>query len=104
MEDRIKIGVSACLLGNEVRYDGGHKLDPYITQTLGQYFAYVPVCPETECGLGVPRETMRLVGTAENPRLVTTKTNIDHTDRMLKWARRRVGRYWGHLQRRVPSS
>ncbi|PQP34015.1 DUF1722 domain-containing protein, partial [Desulfobacteraceae bacterium SEEP-SAG9] len=51
---------------------------------------YVPVCPEVECGLGVPRETLRLVGHPDNPRLVSSKTNIDHTDRMIQWARNRA--------------
>jgi uncharacterized protein YbgA (DUF1722 family)/uncharacterized protein YbbK (DUF523 family) len=86
MEERIKIGISACLLGNKVHYDGGHKLDRYLTQTLGPYVEYVPVCPELECGLGVPRKYMRLVGSPPNPRLVTGNTNVDHTDRMLRWA------------------
>lgn len=86
----IKIGISSCLLGNLVRYDGSHQHDPYITKTLGNFFEFVPVCPEVECGLPVPRETMRLVGEPQNPRLVTSKTNIDHTDKMLKWATIRV--------------
>ena len=86
----IKIGVSTCLLGQKVRYDGGHKHDRYITQTLGQYFTFVPVCPETECGLGVPREAMRLVGESENPRLKTNKTHRDHTDQMQRWIEKRL--------------
>lgn len=90
MEDTIKIGVSTCLLGEQVRYDGGHQLDRYITGVLGQYFTFVPVCPETECGLSVPREAMRLVGDPESPRLVTIRTGIDHTDRMIQWAKKRV--------------
>ncbi|HEX9910741.1 MAG TPA: DUF523 domain-containing protein, partial [Desulfatiglandales bacterium] len=61
MEEKIRLGISACLLGQNVRYDGGHKLDRYLTDTLGQYVEYVPVCPEVECGLGIPREAMRLV-------------------------------------------
>jgi uncharacterized protein YbgA (DUF1722 family)/uncharacterized protein YbbK (DUF523 family) len=73
-----------------VRYDGGHQLDRYLVHTLGQYVEWVPVCPETECGLSTPREAMRLVGDPENPRLVTIKTGIDHTERMLSWARARV--------------
>lgn len=85
MDTRIKIGVSTCLLGKKVRYDGGHKHDRYITQTLGQYFAFVPVCPESECGLGIPREPMRLMGEVDHPRLITNKTGIDLTDRMLSW-------------------
>lgn len=87
---QIKIGISSCLLGNEVRFDGGHKHDRYITQTLGNYFTFVPVCPEVECGLPVPRESMRLVGDVRNPRLVTNKTGRDLTDQMMDWSRRRV--------------
>ena len=90
MENRIKIGISTCLLGENVRWNGGHARDRYLTDTLGLYVEYVPVCPEVECGLGVPRETLRLVGHPDNPRLVTSKTNIDHTDRMIQWARNRV--------------
>ena len=81
----IKIGVSACLLGHEVRYNGGHSQDRLIINVLGQFMDFVPVCPETECGLGIPRETMRLVGDPEDPKLVTTKTGIDHTAKMKKW-------------------
>jgi uncharacterized protein YbgA (DUF1722 family)/uncharacterized protein YbbK (DUF523 family) len=90
MEDKIRLGISACLLGQNVRYDGGHKLDRFLTDTLGQYVEYVPVCPEVECGLGVPRESMRLVGDPESPRLVTLRTHQDLTDRMLTWAGKRV--------------
>lgn len=86
----IRVGVSACLLGRPVRYDGGHKLDRYVTGTLGRYFEFVPVCPEVECGLGVPREPMRLSGDPELPRLLTIKTGLDHTERMRDWAARRV--------------
>jgi len=86
----IQIGISSCLLGNEVRFDGGHKRDRYITDTLACYFTFVPVCPEVECGLPVPRESMRLVGDPENPRLITGKTGTDHTERMNKWAETRV--------------
>ncbi len=76
---RIRVGVSSCLLGEKVRYDGGHKHDHYITDTLGRFFTFVPVCPEVGCGLPVPREAMRLEGDPENPRLVTVKTGIDLT-------------------------
>lgn len=86
----IRLGISSCLLGNPVRYDGGHQHDRFLTDTLGQYVEFVPVCPETECGLGVPRETMRLVGDPDNPRLVTTRSGLDHTERMLAWAGSRV--------------
>jgi uncharacterized protein YbgA (DUF1722 family)/uncharacterized protein YbbK (DUF523 family) len=90
MAEKIRLGISSCLLGNNVRYNGGHQLDKFIKGTLGNYVEFVPVCPEVECGLGVPRETMRLVGTMEDPRLMTSKTGIDHTDRMQKWARQKV--------------
>lgn len=86
MEQKIKIGISSCLLGEKVRYDGGHKLDRYLRDTLGQFVTWVPVCPEVECGLTVPREAMRLVGSPESPRLVTIHTGVDYTDRMLIWA------------------
>lgn len=83
MEDKIRIGVSACLLGQEVRFDGGHKHDRYLTNTLGEYLDFVPVCPEVEAGFPIPRETFRLVGDPEAPRLVTSRKNVDHTDRMV---------------------
>ena len=88
--DEIRIGISACLLGEPVRYDGQHKHDPYLTGTLGRFVTFVGVCPEVECGLGVPRESMRLVGDPAAPRLVTTRTGVDHTERMRAWASRRV--------------
>jgi uncharacterized protein YbgA (DUF1722 family)/uncharacterized protein YbbK (DUF523 family) len=90
MAERIKIGISSCLLGNPVRYDGGHKLDRFLVDTLGQYVEYVPVCPEVEVGFPVPREALRLVGDPGSPRLVTTQTKEDHTERMVTWARKRV--------------
>jgi uncharacterized protein YbgA (DUF1722 family)/uncharacterized protein YbbK (DUF523 family) len=87
---KIRLGISACLLGQEVRFDGGHKHDRFITETLGQYVDFVPVCPEVECGLGIPREAMRLVGEIDHPRLVTVRTRRDYTEQMQTWARRRV--------------
>jgi len=90
MEERIRLGVSQCLLGDPVRFDGGHKLDHFIRDTLGTYVDFVPVCPEVESGLGVPREAMRLEGDIEAPRLVTVRTKVDLTDRMLTCASRRV--------------
>lgn len=86
----IKLGIATCLLGENVRYDGGHKRDPFLIETLGKFVQWVPVCPEVECGLPVPREAMRLVGDPENPRLVTRTTNIDHTPRMLSWAEKKI--------------
>ncbi len=90
MDNTIKLGISTCLLGEPVRFDGGHKFDHFLVHTLGRYVEYVPVCPEAECGLPVPRESMRLEGNPQDPRLVTTKTHIDHTDRMIQFARQRV--------------
>ena len=90
MEKNFRIGISSCLLGNEVRWNAGHKLDKYLTHTLGQFVEYVPVCPEVEAGFGVPRESFRLVGDPESPRLVTFKSKTDHTDRMVAWAGKRV--------------
>jgi uncharacterized protein YbgA (DUF1722 family)/uncharacterized protein YbbK (DUF523 family) len=90
MEHRIRLGISTCLLGQNVRYDGGHKLDRFLTDTLGQYVEYVPVCPEVECGFSTPREAFRLVGDPESPRFVTFRTHQDYTERMMQWAKRRV--------------
>ena len=92
---RIRLGISSCLLGNNVRYDGGHTRDRFLTDTLSRYVEYVPVCPEVECALGIPREPLRLVGDPEAPRLVFQKTGEDITDRMLAWARQRVAELEG---------
>lgn len=88
--EKIRMGVSACLMGEQVRYDGQHKHDSYLTGTLGNWFEFVPVCPEFELGLGVPRESMRLEGDPEHPRLITNKTKRDLTEPMLAWCDRRV--------------
>jgi uncharacterized protein YbgA (DUF1722 family)/uncharacterized protein YbbK (DUF523 family) len=65
-------------------------MDRYLTDTLGEYVEYVPVCPEVECGFGIPRESFRLVGDPESPRFITTRTKKDYTERMLNWAKKRV--------------
>jgi uncharacterized protein YbgA (DUF1722 family)/uncharacterized protein YbbK (DUF523 family) len=88
--ESIKIGIASCLLGNPVRWNGGHKLDRFIAHTLGLHVDFVPVCPESECGLGIPRETMHLAGDPQAPRLVTTKTGEDKTDQMQRWAKKRL--------------
>lgn len=85
MEDKIRLGISSCLLGNKVRFDGGHKLDPFLVHTLGEWVEYVPVCPEVESGFPVPREAFRLLGDPERPRLVTRQTGVDATPRMERW-------------------
>lgn len=86
----IRVGISSCLLGEEVRYDGGHQKDAYITGVLARYFTWVPVCPEMEVGMGVPREPIRLVGDAAAPRLMGVTSGTDHTARMREFAGRRV--------------
>ncbi len=87
---QIRIGISSCLLGDEVRFDGGHKRDRFITDTLSQFVTFVPMCPEMEIGLGSPRESMHLATIDGQIRLVTTKTREDLTDRMTSYARSRV--------------
>ena len=91
MEDKIRLGISACLLGAEVRYDGGHKLDRYLRDVLGSYVEYVPVCPEVEIGLPVPRESLRLVeDESRGVRLVFSRSGVDMTEPMERWAKQRV--------------
>lgn len=90
MDDRIRLGISSCLLGNKVRYDGGHKLDHFLAETLGKYVDYVPVCPEVEIGLPVPREALRLTGDPLAPRLMTNRSGEDVTERMQTWAKDRL--------------
>ena len=90
MPDPARILVSACLLGEKVRYDGGHKRDLFLNETLGPFVLWVRVCPEVDCGLPVPREAMRLAGDPKDPRLVTNRTGVDHTERMERWAKARL--------------
>jgi uncharacterized protein YbgA (DUF1722 family)/uncharacterized protein YbbK (DUF523 family) len=90
--DPVRIGVSACLLGHEVRFDGGHKRDRFLTDTFGRFVEWVPVCPEEEAGFGTPREAMRLVDNDGRLRLLTVKTAIDLTERMERYAQQRVER------------
>lgn len=87
---RLRIGISRCLLGEQVRHDGGHKRDDFVIEALGRYVEWVPVCPEVEVGLGTPREPMRLAGDPSAPRLVTINTGVDHTDAMNRFAQQRV--------------
>ena len=86
----LRLGISRCLLGEEVRFDGGHRRDTFLTEVLGRYVEWVPVCPEVEAGLGTPREAMRLVGNAQNPRLVTIESRIDHTRALETMATQRI--------------
>lgn len=88
--NKIRLGVSTCLLGEHVRFDGGHKEDHYLTETLAPFVEWIPVCPEVEIGLGTPREAIRLVGTTNAPRLVAPKAGIDLTEKMQSYARAKI--------------
>lgn len=88
--ERIRVGISTCLLGENVRFDGGHKRDRFITDTLGAYFAWVPVCPEVEVGMGTPRETVRLAKGTDGDRMVAPKSGADWTERMRAYSEKRV--------------
>jgi uncharacterized protein YbbK (DUF523 family) len=85
-----RVGISACLLGMAVRYDGGHKLEPWLRDTLGASVEWVPVCPEVEYGLPTPREPLLLVAGPAGPRLLASRSGVDHTAGMLAWAERRL--------------
>lgn len=87
---RPRVGISSCLLGEKVRWDGGDRRHALLLETLGPLVEWVAVCPETELGLGVPREPIGLVGEVGAPRLVGERTSADYTDAMARWAERRV--------------
>ncbi|WP_162863828.1 YbgA family protein, partial [Pseudomonas viridiflava] len=79
--EKPKLGISACLMGAEVRFNGGHKESHLCTRALSQYFDFVQACPEVAIGMGIPREPIRLVGDAENPRaLGTVNRELDVTE------------------------
>lgn len=88
--DRLRLGVSSCLLGEHVRFDGGHKHDRFLTDVLGRYVEWVPVCPELEVGMGVPREAVRLEGDAAAPRMIGVRSRTEHTTVMRRFAAARV--------------
>jgi uncharacterized protein YbbK (DUF523 family) len=97
MNARPRVGISRCLVGDEVRYDGTHRLDETVIALLGPYVEWVPVCPEVEIGMGTPREPVQLVASAdgvpsmdEHVRLVGITSREDWTDRMYAWARDRA--------------
>ncbi len=85
-----RIGVSSCLLGERVRYDGGHKLDRTVVRELGPAVEWVPVCPEVELGLGTPRPPIRLERDGATLRLVEPESRRDLTAEMRSFARQRV--------------
>lgn len=86
----LRIGISACLLGERVRFDGGHKEDRYLTRTLASYVQWVSICPEVEIGMPTPREAIRLDRTEDQIRLIGGKSGHDYTEQMQKWARKRL--------------
>ena len=85
-----KLGISACLLGQKVRYDGEHKRDLFLTELFGKFVEWIPICPEVEVGMGVPRETVRLVGTLTHPRMIAEKSATDWTEAMNRFAAKRL--------------
>jgi uncharacterized protein YbgA (DUF1722 family)/uncharacterized protein YbbK (DUF523 family) len=89
-DQKIKIGISTCLLGERVRFDGGHKHDKYITTSLGQFFEWIAICPEVELGLGTPRPSLRFEMMGQQPRLMQPQTSLDITDAMSKFSERKV--------------
>ncbi|MEZ5332579.1 MAG: DUF523 and DUF1722 domain-containing protein [Thermoanaerobaculia bacterium] len=86
----LRLGISSCLLGEEVRYDGGHKNDAFVRGLLEPFVAWIPVCPEVEVGMGVPREAVHLEGELSAPRMVGSRSGTDWSQAMRRWARRRV--------------
>lgn len=86
----LRLGISQCLLGESVRYDGGHKYNSYLADILGQHVEGVPVCPEVEAGLGTPREPMRLVEDLEAPHLITIRSPKDQTKQMERYTKKRI--------------
>jgi len=88
---KIPLGISACLLGEAVRYDGGHKRNPFLTRVVGNYFEWVEVCPEVGAGLGVPRESMRLVADGDGVRLIGNRTEKNYTVPLEDYSDRAVG-------------
>lgn len=89
-QEKVRVGISSCLLGEKVRYDGGHKLDRLIRDLLGPFLEFVPVCPEVELGLPTPREALRLVEAEDGPHLVFARSGGDITVAMSVWAQQRV--------------
>jgi len=90
VDNLIKIGISSCLCGEKVRYDGGHKHERQLTETLGKFFTLLPVCPEVGSGMPTPREAMRLEGNRAHPRLMTVESRIDLTDQMRSYCVEKV--------------
>ena len=90
MAGKPRVGISACLLGQKVRWDGGHKQEPYLKNSLGRHVEWIPICPEKELGFSVPRDPLQLKGDPQAPRLVVTPTAEDYTERMRRWADKKL--------------
>ena len=90
MTNRPKIGISACLLGNAVRFDGGHKRDRFLTDTLAQFIEWVPICPEVEVGMTRPRDPVRLSASRAGTQMIAERSGKNWTDEMVKFARTRA--------------
>ncbi len=93
-ETKIKVGVSSCLLGEKVRWNGDHKQDLFVKDLLGKFFEWVPTCPEVEIGMGILRETVQLAGDPKAPRMVGNKTGTDWTARMNRYSKKNVQLNW----------
>ncbi|HEX6439511.1 MAG TPA: DUF523 and DUF1722 domain-containing protein [Candidatus Binatia bacterium] len=89
-ETKPKLGISACLLGQKVRFDGGHKREQFLTDLFGRFVDWIPICPEIEAGMGVPRESVRLVGTSADPNMIAEKSGRDWTAAMNQFAAKRL--------------
>ncbi len=94
-DEKPRIGVSLCLLGEEVRYDGGHKKDPFLTEILSPYVEWMPVCPEMEIGMGVPRESVQLVNSDSSIRMLGVRSRKDWTDPMIAFSSLRAKQLHG---------
>jgi uncharacterized protein YbgA (DUF1722 family)/uncharacterized protein YbbK (DUF523 family) len=88
--ERVRIGVSSCLMGERVRYDGGHKRDAFLVDVFGRFVEWVPVCPEMEMGLGAPRDFLRLVDAGGEVRMIAPTTGTDQTASMNGFLRTRI--------------
>ena len=89
-KEKINIGISSCLLGEKVRWNGDHKRNAVAKDIFGKFFNYVSVCPEVEVGMGVPRETVHLRGSKESPQMVATKSGRDWTRDMVRFGKKRA--------------
>ena len=95
VDQAIRIGVSSCVIGEEVRYNGGHSRHRYVTDVLADFVEFVPVCPEVEVGMGVPRPTVRLVRAGDEVKLEDPKNGVDWTSAMQRFSRTRTSELTG---------